>query len=249
MFVAIGKRKSNFLFFQKLNDVPPLPVISGIAPSSGTVGQYATISGSNFGADRGNGRVYFGDVEASYDFPADCSASLWSDGQILVKVPKGLPAGKNSVVVKTSNWTVDSSKNGLYFNYLQDAPLLAGVCKITPDRGPVNSKTTLIGENFGNSGTSAKVFFNALETSGNIFIQKQANAVEVTVPDGALSGPVKLNNGAGDSNTIAFQVGSCSKDSDCSGGNICYPVTTSKQGQCLANHPACFMGPASKRDD
>ena len=67
------------------------PFITKIEPAVGHPGDYVTIYGGNFGAAKlPSTHVYFGNNtnEANYNFPAECSASVWQDTQIVVKVPE-----------------------------------------------------------------------------------------------------------------------------------------------------------------
>lgn len=235
LFVGNGKLKSNFLYFTKLNDLPPAPSIISISPDSGPAGQYVTIKGSNFGNIKGNGKVFFGDKEAIYQFPEECSYSLWSDREILVKVPTGISSATNVVQVITDSWTIDSSKNGLYFTFNSNQQLAPGVCRINPNRGPINSKTTLFGENFGANGALANVYFNSVLATSTVSASNRVDKVEVTVPNGAVSGGVRLEN----SNLVNFQVGSCTKDTDCFLG-VCCSSTTAKAGQCAGSLVECL---------
>ncbi|MDD3301890.1 MAG: IPT/TIG domain-containing protein, partial [Patescibacteria group bacterium] len=235
LFVGNGKLKSNFLYFTKLNDLPPAPSITSISPDSGPTGQYVTIKGSNFGNLKGNGKVFFGGKEAVYQFPEECSYSLWSDQEILVKVPAGISPTTSAIQVITDSWTIDSSKNGLYFTFNSNQQLAPGVCRINPNRGPVNSKTTLFGENFGANGALANVYFNSVLATSTVSANNRVDKVEVTVPNGAVSGGVRLEN----SNLVNFQVGSCTKDADCFLG-VCCSSTTTKAGQCAGSLVECL---------
>lgn len=235
LFVGNGKLKSNFLYFTKLNDLPPAPSITAISPDSGPAEQYVTISGSNFGNTRGNGKVFFGDKEAIYQFPEECSYSLWSDKEILVKVPENINLATSAVRVLTDSWDIDSSRSGLYFTFNPGQQLDPGICRIDPNRGPVSSKTTLFGENFGSNGALANVYFNSVLATSTISASRRVDKVEVTVPDGAVSGRVRLEN----SNLVNFQVGSCQKDDDCFLG-VCCGENTAKKGQCARNLVDCL---------
>lgn len=239
-FVMDGLKKSNFLFFNKLNDLPPAPVITAITPKSGTSEQYVTINGRNFGNNRGNGKVFFGNQEAKYTFPDECKFAAWSDNEILVKVPSGLITTSTNITVQTDSWVTYSSSSNLFFDYQANAPLKPGICKIDPNRGPNNSKTALLGENFGNS--PVEVYFNAVlaNSLAPTFIGL-LNKVEVTVPGDAVSGQVKLKNNQGESNPVNFEVGACQKNTDCTSG-LCCPTSSFRKGECVNDLNDCFSG-------
>ena len=88
--------------------VAAAPIITGISPSSGSIGDTITISGNNFGASQGQSKVYFSagpptggappqPVEATY---TGCTGGCsWSNTQIKVKVTSGAKAGPLFVVV------------------------------------------------------------------------------------------------------------------------------------------------------
>ncbi|MCX6795418.1 MAG: IPT/TIG domain-containing protein [Candidatus Falkowbacteria bacterium] len=240
LFVKNNKAKSNFLFFQKLNDLPPIPTITSISPDTGAVDQYVTISGNNFGDNQGGGHVYFGSKEASYSFPLVCKNVLWSDKQILVKVPAGINPVKSDVIVKTDTWTINSSKSNLFFDFDINAKLTPGVCKINPDRGPVNSKVWLYGENFGNTSDQVNILFNNLVTTSTVIVENKTAKTEATVPGNAISGAIKVKNTNGESNPVNFQVGACTKNDDCPSGNVCCSSVTTKKGQCVLDASDCF---------
>ncbi|MFZ4648593.1 MAG: IPT/TIG domain-containing protein [Patescibacteria group bacterium] len=240
LFVEKGLQKSNFLFFTKTADLPPAPTITGISPDSGPIDQYVTIIGHNFGENRGNGKVFFGDKEANYNFPDECKIGTWSDTQILVKVPAGINPATSNIKVQTDNWTAYSASSNIYFNYLPSAQLLPGICRIDPDRGPANSETKIFGENFGNS--ASEVYFNALLASSTITLGTKVHEAKTIVPVDAVSGPVTIKNKSGlVSNPVNFQVGSCSASSDCPSDRVCCSEATIKKGQCVPSADDCVL--------
>ena len=62
------------------DDTGDVPTITGIDPSTGAIGEYVTISGTNFGGRTGT--VWFTSAEsgllalASTDFPAACDGDM-----------------------------------------------------------------------------------------------------------------------------------------------------------------------------
>ena len=73
------------------DETVPVPAISGLNPAAGPVGTSVTITGSNFGENRGTSRVSFAGTEAS---PVS-----WSDTSIVVPVPAGARTGAVVVTV------------------------------------------------------------------------------------------------------------------------------------------------------
>ena len=101
------------------------PVITSISPekaSAGT-GTRVTISGSNFGAVQGTGKVEFFYKQGEPRIPADIIS--WGDGQIVCTVPAkdvdGYPAsaGSGPVTVTTSSGTSDGKLFRVTFGYGQ----------------------------------------------------------------------------------------------------------------------------------
>ena len=73
------------------DETVPVPATSGLNPTAGPVGTSVTITGSNFGENRGTSRVSFAGTEAS---PVS-----WSDTSIVVPVPAGARTGAVVVTV------------------------------------------------------------------------------------------------------------------------------------------------------
>lgn len=69
------------------------PVLSGISPTSGAVSDRVTLSGQNFGSERGQSRVSFTGADA-IDYAA------WSDGAIECLVPPGAQSGPVTVTTE-----------------------------------------------------------------------------------------------------------------------------------------------------
>jgi len=79
------------------------PIITGISPSSGSIGDTITISGNNFGDSQGQSKVYFSAGPPTGGAPPQpvvaTSYSSWSNTSISVVVPTGAKAGPIFVVV------------------------------------------------------------------------------------------------------------------------------------------------------
>ena len=91
---------------------PGYPYIEEITPTNGSVGTLITITGVNFGSDRGDGKVYFtsvaagettdqqGQTELDSMIPASESHydyNMWRDREIGVYVPDGVTSGNIKV--------------------------------------------------------------------------------------------------------------------------------------------------------
>lgn len=237
-------QKSNALVFIKDIDPEIGPYISSFYPVSGQVGQYVTILGRGFGNTRGGRQVLFGDKEASYDFPAVCTNSIWSDGQIVVKVPEGLGTGNFQLKVKLGETLLTSALlSPSTFEYNTTVPVKVGLCKIDPILGQVGSKVNLWGEYFGAAGSQISVVFNSNKsTSSPIIKDSQADKIETAVPADAVTGPVYLLKNSDKSNELNFNVGKCTKNDECSGDTpVCCANNTYKTGTCAASVVSCYF--------
>ncbi len=119
------------------------PHIDSITPNEGPIGTRVTISGRNFGATRGTGKVIFtNNVDATtYD--------SWSDTQIVTYVPEGAAAGEGNVVVRTNVGT----SNGVLFTVTQppdtEAPVITHTPVTSADENQAVTITATITDNVG----------------------------------------------------------------------------------------------------
>ena len=161
----------------------PSPSITGLTPSSGSVGTPVTISGSNFGSAMGS--VSFGNTAAS--------VSSWSNSSIGVTVPSGLSLGSVSVTVTTSGGQTASAN----FTVTAAAPIVSGV---SPSAGPLAGGTTVTisGSNFASGATVA--FGN---TPGTDVTVNSPTSITATSPAGTGTVNVTVTVGSGTSATSA----------------------------------------------
>ncbi len=231
---------SNFLDFDKEAEAPQGPSISDFTPKEGNKGQYVTMFGIGFNDFKGDSMIKFeteaSDYDASFDFPAVCSHSTWSDTQIVFKVPDNIIKGN----YKLSLYTKDNEPvtTNDYFNVNTQLTLAPGLCKISPKSGPQNSPVYLWGEYFG---SNPSVVFNINKTSATSAVSEEdgADKILTTVSDDAITGPVVVKRDATSSNSLNFSVASCSSNSDCGSEYCCLPGT-SFAGACVTNLSACF---------
>jgi hypothetical protein len=229
--------------------------ISSFSPATGNKGQYITIIGSGFG-QKGSSQVYFGpksdNLSGSFDFPSQCLDSIWSDQQIIVKVPTNIdslnPNFNNYLTIALDNGTVLTTQNSTPRNFVFDsgAALSPSLCKIIPEVGQPGTPVNLLGENFGAmTGSSLVRFFFNKDVSGaaNLFWDAATipNSATAAIPLGATTGQVKIINGLA-SNGLNIMVGSCleapDKNTAC-GSQICCLSNTSKAGSCVDSVADC----------
>ena len=236
------KEKSNYLSFTKESEPGEGPFISSFSPLEGNAGQYVTIRGNGFGGARGESKVFFGGVEASYDFPDMCLNSVWKDDQIIVKVPAGLEDGYQIIKVALSAVSLDTQKlNPNTFHSDKNLDLASSICKIEPESGPIATPVTLWGEYFGQLNNQGLVHFNSQKAAtGTILRDGRADMITTAVPSGAITGPVRVIKKSQWGNEINFAVGECAVDSDC-GTEVCCPKNTYKKGRCVNTLADCFV--------
>ncbi len=238
-----NQEKSNYLYFNKESDPRDGPFIVSFSPNSGRTGQYVTIIGSGFGGARGNSKVYFGSAEADYAFPPVCASSVWSDNQIIVKVPASAVNGYHYIRVELASGTIDTSQlNPNSFNVDSALSLKTSLCKIEPKQGAVSTPVKLYGEYFGSVGQNGLVQFNVNKnTSGLISQENGADIITTAVSEGAITGPVKVVKNGEWGNELNFEVGSCTTNENCEGGQVCCPANTYKKGRCVASLSDCLI--------
>jgi cysteine-rich repeat protein len=111
------------------------PHIDEIYPKFGNIDQYVTILGTNFGAVQGTSEVYFkeqANINNAIAAIYPCAAASWSDSQIIIKVPPGLPLDTDWYI-QIDNETIDSGNrrwsNLVDFRTSND-PVTPGLCSV-----------------------------------------------------------------------------------------------------------------------
>ncbi|MFH1745102.1 MAG: fibronectin type III domain-containing protein [bacterium] len=254
---------SNYFNFEVIKSAYSGPYIISFSPVQGRDGQYVTISGGNFGNASPSQigetyRVFFfnaegNEKEADYEFPAACSASLWTNNQIIVKAPDLSDFTDSNFYIKVdANGKEADTKNivrtgGIspLFLYDSSALLAPGLCKISPVMGVPDSEINFIGEYFdAATNDSAILFYRNERQSGSAILnweedaESGADEARTTVPATAITGPVKVSKGspASESNGLNFSIGSCleaSSPDDACGVQSCCPVGTYNAGYCV----------------
>jgi hypothetical protein len=161
------------------------PVISGLTPASGVVGQAITVAGANFGSVQGTATVTFNGVAAAI--------SNWSDTSIVAVVPVAATTGP---VVVTANGL---ASNGMTFT-VATPPVISS---INPTSGQAGLAVTIAGANFGAIQGSSTVTFNGVAAA---ITSWTASSITATVPAAATTGLVVVTVGGYSSNGITFTV-------------------------------------------
>ncbi|NCU44625.1 hypothetical protein EOM71_03030, partial [Candidatus Falkowbacteria bacterium] len=178
---------SNSLLFNKLVDPGSQPQITGFDPLSGPPGQYVTIYGQGFGNLQGSSQVMFGSTPANYDFPAECADSVWSDRQVVVKVPKNIAEGPYNLSISLASGANLSA--GELFT-VNTNPLSPSVCRISPTTARVGSQLQLWGEYFRDyaDATSRLRFSQNINAATSSWFYQSSNdfsSASSTIPVGA----------------------------------------------------------------
>ena len=207
------------------------PVILSVNPQNGPVGEYVTITGSNFGT---NGTVWFTNPETGYkaagstDFPAQCDGVNWTPTQIVVKVPEEY-TNETDVAQIVHNLTVqrgDATSSAVGFGVESGAPG-PGVCSISPTVGPTSINMDIYGEYFG--ATPGTVTFFSGQTATPVPTWSRTHIV-AQIPATTSTGPVSVTVLGNESNAINYEVGTCNPTSAAACGT---------GFQCCANTQSC----------
>lgn len=121
--VTVGGRSSNAMPLDVLTEIPPVPHINSLSPNSGAPGTDVTISGTGFGAERGQSKVKFGSVDV-------VTYTSWSDTEVKCKAP-WQASGQVQVQVTTSG----GNSNTLSFTMNTPPAGQLKLASITPATG------------------------------------------------------------------------------------------------------------------
>ncbi|MFD2512359.1 IPT/TIG domain-containing protein [Pontibacter locisalis] len=148
------------------------PVITSLSNYLDKVGATVVISGENYAADAARNIVHFGTVQAQV---LEASAS-----HLKVLVPAG--ATTATVSVETPGGKISSSR---LFEVIP-APVLVS---FTPERGPIGTEVSLIGENFLALGMQDTIYINGDKAQ---VLNATTEKVTIRIPRGATTGKIKI---------------------------------------------------------
>jgi cysteine-rich repeat protein len=208
--VTVDGVASNTILYNLATAVTTIPIIASINPASAAIGDYITLTGSNFGADIG--AVYFENKDSGYralasvEFPTACS-DYWSDTQVIVIVPANYqngdtvePSDRFSVFLVAQSTATSASTD---FTITSDAPS-PGICSISPSTGAAGDTVTITGSL--GSATGSVDFWDSIPAT--LTGAWNNTTITVTAPTGATSGPVQVTSASGvTSNTLNFTFG------------------------------------------
>jgi hypothetical protein len=178
-------------------DGPP-PTVSAVEPATGTVGTDLRVTGTDFRAGAG---ASIGGLTASQ---VDVAGST----ELFVRVPAGVMADSTyDVTVRNSDGTSVTFPDA----FTAVAPTLSFVNSATRPSGNAGSTVILEGAAFGDEQGPGNVLFSD-GAGGTVAAAIAADAdwtdgfILTTVPAGAASGPVLVETGTGQSESLEFTV-------------------------------------------
>jgi hypothetical protein len=243
-FAISGQTYSNYQNFTVETVAPPGPVIYNFDPEDGAPGTYVTIYGDGFGNSQGASTVEFGGVEADYNFPAICAGGIWTDNQVIVKVPTGV-SGLQTIFMTINGYPVIDSSGLTPSQFDINLVERPNLCRLMPMAQDLGEAVTLSGENFGPDANRIVRFHPATDyiiNPADIFDTSEYNEVSAIIPLDALTGPVRMvrdDSGSDiEGNSINLTIGSCLDapiPDDACGAQYCCPVNTFREGQCVVD--------------
>jgi len=164
------------------------PVITGVWPNDGAVGNFITITGRNFGNASGE-VVFLGNEEDESTarvatFPDSVNpqcTNTWTNTQVVVVVPEGAIDGpiKLTTFENLSDKTNDSNGANIS-NFDVNNTVRPGLCQVDPNSGYVNTPVALEGVRFVAGQTS--VFFAAELAGGTPSVLSPTRITGARVP-------------------------------------------------------------------
>lgn len=152
----------------------PPPTITSFAPSSGPIGQLVYVTGDNFS----------GVSSVTFNNTTTAAVTVISDDSLRVNVPANATSGPITVTTP-----IGSDVSAGSFNVTTQLPT---VNTFSPDSGFVGDPVVIFGSNLG---TVQQVFFNSTPVTS--FTQPQGIEINTTVPPGATTGKIQVQNAVG----------------------------------------------------
>ncbi|MEW6159837.1 MAG: IPT/TIG domain-containing protein [Verrucomicrobiota bacterium] len=200
------------------NNFIAAPRIVSISPIQGVLGASIVIKGTNFLEST---MVRIGDGAAEY--------TIDSNFQITAKVPAEATTGNISVVNAAG---IVGSTNEFH--------VLPKIVSFAPLSGPAGTPVTLKGGGFAGA---TNVFFGAVPAGFNVISPKE---IQTVVPEGAVSGPIRVFTPEGEAVSATSFIVSISADLRVSitddpepvvaGTNLTYTITVTNQGPNQVNN-------------
>ncbi|MCL5037082.1 MAG: IPT/TIG domain-containing protein [Chloroflexi bacterium] len=156
------------------------PIVDAVTPAFGPEGTTVTVTGNNFGAAQGTGKIEFNSVNAT-------TITSWVNTQIICNIPAGASTGP--IVVTAAGGQ-------------SNADVIFGVAPkidtLNPTTGFAGSAVTVLGANFGSSRGTSVVKFNGVDAAS--YTSWSDTRIVCTVPQSS-TGAVTVTTQYGTSNT------------------------------------------------
>jgi hypothetical protein len=183
------------------------PSISGVSNNNtnvGPVGTPVTITGANFGASQGGSTVTFNGVAAT--------PTSWSNTSIVGPVPNG---AKTGLVVVTVGGIPSNGANFI---------VTANITGVSPNSGPLGTKVTVSGTNFGAAQGSSQLTFGGVGDTPSSWSDTSLGGI--TPPNlGAGTWGISVTVGGYGSNSVGFQLTPAITSLSPTSGPVGTPVT------------------------
>jgi hypothetical protein len=183
--VTVGGVASPGVLFTVLSP----PVLGSVSPSTASVGEQVTITGSGFGAAQGSGLVWLG--------TANGNVQSWSDQQIIATVAPEAVSGKVQVL-----------QNGLWSDSAAFGVARPAITQISPTSGDVGSTVAIAGSGFGSAQGTGAVWLGGSEATITTWSDTE---ITVTVEPSAHNGVVFVQQGGIRSNGKDFTLNSATE--------------------------------------
>ena len=180
--VAVAGVPSNGVSFTVLQN----PNIASLSPTSGGAGASVTITGTNFGATQGTGKVWLGSTYAT--------VVSWSDTSVVATVASNSTSG-----------TAQVQQGGAWSNAVTFNVNTASISSVSPTSGVSGTQVTIAGSGFGATQGSGQVW---LGTASGIVQSWSDTQLVAVVTSGSTTGNAQILQGGVWSNAIPFTVNS-----------------------------------------
>ena len=191
------------------------PVVSLIAPKIANPGEVLVIYGQNFGTEQEDSYVEVGGLRLTAT-----SCLEWTDERIRVKLPENIKDGLVFVVTRggRSEAKIFTNKSAVPVKVVNDPTSALPVIYSTDEKSQsVGKLVTINGRNFGTMRNNAEVFFSwqdaetaqnseYIACSENDYEYWSEEKIKVRVPDGAVSGSIRIVTEQGKSNNFPMTI-------------------------------------------
>ncbi len=177
--------------------VKGIPYINKITPDSARIGDVITINGNYFGDSQGSGYVNFAGFSGS-------NYSSWNNTQIKVTIPQNVTTCDIEVRVN------GKKSNKVALKILPPIIPPPSIESITPQHAEAGDTVSINGQNFSEIKDSGYVTFNG--TKAIAYLSWTTTLIKTIVPQGAVSGPVKVYSNGQLSNSVNFTIDQANTD-------------------------------------